>query len=60
MKNVGGVDRLIRLVVGAALVFWAVKSGSVWGYLGIIPLATALVGYCPLYLPLKITTRKKG
>jgi len=59
-KNMGTVDRSLRAVVGAALVIWAVVSGNPWGYLGVIPLATALVGWCPLYAPLKLSTRKQG
>jgi len=59
-KNMGTVDRSLRAVVGAGLVIWAVVAGNPWGYLGVIPLATALVGWCPLYAPLKLSTRKQG
>jgi len=50
MKNVGSVDKYLRIVVGAiliALVF--VGPQSPWGWIGIIPLATGLLGFCPLY-----------
>ncbi|MDH3355737.1 MAG: DUF2892 domain-containing protein [Chromatiales bacterium] len=57
-KNMGGIDRSLRLVVGAALVGWAVISGNLWGYVGIIPLFTALIGWCPAYLPFGIKTCK--
>jgi hypothetical protein len=49
-RNVGTVDRVLRIVVGVvllALVF--VGPQTLWGLIGIIPLATALVGFCPLY-----------
>jgi hypothetical protein len=55
-KNMGGVDRSLRLTVGAALVGWAVISGNPWGYIGLIPLTTALIGWCPAYLPFGIKT----
>jgi hypothetical protein len=59
--NVGGVDRILRIVVGLvliALVFVGPKT--LWGLLGIIPLATGLFRFCPLYYPLKIDTGKTG
>ena len=49
-KNVGSADRLIRIVVGLvliALVF--VGPQTPWGWLGVIPLATGFVSFCPLY-----------
>ena len=48
--NEGKVDRIFRVVVGAgllSLVFMGPQT--MWGYLGIVPLATGLVGVCPLY-----------
>ncbi len=58
--NVGNLDRAARLLVGIALV--ALASGGVigaWGYVGVIPLLTGIVGMCPLYsiLGLKTTSR---
>lgn len=49
-KNVGGIDRIVRLVAGAALVGLA-ATGTVgwWGWLGVVPLATAAIGWCPPY-----------
>jgi len=48
--NVGGIDRILRIVVGLLLLGLA-ASGTVgvWGYLGIVPLATGLLGWCPPY-----------
>lgn len=50
MKNVGGIDRILRIVVGLVLVGLA-ATGSVgwWGWIGVVPLLTAVVGYCPAY-----------
>ena len=49
-KNVGGIDKLLRILVGAALI-GVTLAGMLpaWGYLGIVPLATGLLGWCPLY-----------
>lgn len=54
--NVGGVDRVIRIVVGIALVVWAIVGGPVWAWIGVLPLATGLIGWCPAYLPFGIKT----
>ncbi|MCV2891932.1 DUF2892 domain-containing protein [Lentibacter sp. XHP0401] len=52
-KNVGGIDRILRIVIGAALIlgfFLNSANGYNWLYLiGIIPLATGLMGSCALY-----------
>lgn len=58
-RNMGSTDRLIRAVVGIVLLSLVfVGPQTAWGYLGLIPLATALVGYCPLYQLLRITTKR--
>ena len=48
--NVGGVDRILRAVIGLALIAltWAGTIG-VWGWIGVVPLLTAALGFCPLY-----------
>ena len=59
-KNVGNVERVIRIIVGLAvlsLVF--VGPQSPWGWLGLVPLATGLIGWCPPYSLLGINTCKK-
>lgn len=57
MHNVGGIDRVIRIVVGIALI-GATLAGAigVWGWIGILPLATGLVGMCPAYKLLGLNT----
>ena len=58
-KNVGGIDRILRIVVGLALIALAVTDiVGVWGYIGVVPLLTGLIGWCPAYLPLGIKTCK--
>jgi hypothetical protein len=48
--NVGGFDRIARIVVGLALV-GATLAGMLpaWGWIGVVPLVTGLFGFCPLY-----------
>lgn len=59
--NIGTVDRTVRIVVGLALILLAVSGTiGVWGYIGIVPLATAMVNFCPLYKLLGMSTRKSG
>lgn len=55
-SNVGGIDRILRIVVGLALVAWAVMGGPVWAWIGLLPLATGSIGWCPAYLPFGIKT----
>ena len=57
-SNVGGIDRILRLVVGLALVGWGVATQNWWGAVGIIPLFTAAIGWCPAYLPFGMSTCK--
>jgi membrane protein implicated in regulation of membrane protease activity len=56
-KNVGGIDRWIRIVLGLVLIGLA-ATGTVgwWGWLGIVPLATGAFGWCPPYAILGFNT----
>ncbi len=55
--NVGGADKIIRIVVGALLlVLAATGTLGVWAWIGIVPLATGLMGWCPAYSLLGIKT----
>jgi hypothetical protein len=54
--NVGGIDRIVRGVAGIALIAWALSGGPVWAWIGVVPLATAALGWCPLYAPFGIST----
>lgn len=57
LKNEGSIDRALRVVVGLAvlsLVF--VGPETAWGWAGLVPLATGLAGFCPLYSILGINT----
>lgn len=60
-KNMGTVDRVLRVVVGVAVLSLAfVGPESPWGYIGIVPLLTAAFGTCPLYTLLGISTLGGG
>ncbi len=57
MKNIGSIDRVLRIIVGLgviSLVFWGPRT--LWGWLGLIPLVTAVIGWCPLYAVLGVRT----
>ena len=57
--NMGSVDRALRAIVGLIVLSLAfVGPQSPWGYLGLIPLATAALGFCPLYSIFGISTHK--
>lgn len=48
--NVGGIDRIARIVIGLALIALTLTGTiGVWGWIGIVPIATAALGFCPLY-----------
>ena len=48
--NVGGIDRTLRIIIGIALLaLCAVPSVGLWGLIGIVPLATGLMRFCPFY-----------
>lgn len=60
-KNVGNVERIIRISAGAGILSLAfVGPQSPWAYLGIVPLATGLLGWCPPYALLGISTCGKA
>jgi hypothetical protein len=58
-SNVGGIDRIARIVIGAVLVILAATGKvGVWGWIGLLPLATGALGWCPPYSLLGINTCK--
>lgn len=57
--NVGGIDRILRVVGGLGLIAWALMGGPVWAWIGVVPLATATFSFCPLYPLLGISTCAK-
>jgi amino acid transporter len=58
-RNIGTVDRVIRMVAGATILSLAfVGPHTLWGLLGLVPLITAIVGWCPPYAVFGINTCK--
>ena len=56
-SNVGGIDRILRVVVGLVLIALAATGTvGVWGWIGIVPVATGLFRFCPLYSLIGIDT----
>jgi hypothetical protein len=58
-KNIGSIERIIRILAGLVLIALAATSTiGWWGWLGLVPLATGLMGWCPPYSLLGINTCK--
>ncbi|MDA3869453.1 MAG: DUF2892 domain-containing protein [Gammaproteobacteria bacterium] len=55
----GKTDRIARAIVGAGIVAGGVYFQSWWGAVGVIPLFTATIGWCPAYVPFGISSAKK-
>jgi Protein of unknown function (DUF2892) len=57
IQNVGTVDRVIRILAGSALIAASLLGYiGVWGWIGVVPLATGLFRVCPAYLPFGLST----
>lgn len=57
--NIGGIERIARIVIGLVMVALAATGQvGIWGWLGLVPLATGLSGWCPPYSLLGINTCK--
>ncbi|MBP6765268.1 MAG: DUF2892 domain-containing protein [Rubrivivax sp.] len=55
--NVGGIDRILRIVIGLVLIALTLTGTiGVWGWIGVVPLLTAAMGFCPLYTVLGFST----
>ena len=58
--NMGKTDRIVRVILGLGIVWAGFYQESWWGIVGIVPIVTAVTGYCPAYRPFKFSTRGKG
>ncbi|MBN2348662.1 MAG: DUF2892 domain-containing protein [Bacteroidales bacterium] len=56
--NVGTTDKIIRIILALIIGIAGFYFKSWWGLIGLIPLLTAIFGFCPAYLPFKISTCK--
>ncbi|MBW2296543.1 MAG: DUF2892 domain-containing protein [Deltaproteobacteria bacterium] len=60
-NNIGNIERIVRIVVGLAILsLTVVGPQSPWGLIGIVPLSTGIIGWCPPYAMLGISTCKKS
>lgn len=62
--NVGGLDRLLRVIVGVALIalalgYWPGVPAKTWAWIGVVPLLTAVLGWCPAYNLIGLNTCPK-
>ncbi len=58
--NIGTIDRILRIVTGLGLIAWGLITRNWLGALGLLPLVTGLIRFCPAYCPLGINTTGKG
>jgi len=57
--NVGNTDRIIRFVLGAVIIVVGFYFKSWWGVVGVVPIVTGLLNYCPAYNLIGVSTKKK-
>jgi hypothetical protein len=56
-KNVGSIDRVLRIIVGLGLISMVfVGPQTPWGWVGVVPLLTAFISFCPLYTLIGVRT----
>ncbi len=65
IKNVGSADKWVRYIIGLVLILWGalgLNGAAMWIVIviGLIPIITALIGWCPIYSIFKISTHKEG
>jgi hypothetical protein len=58
--NVGSADKVVRVVIGLVIIAIGVVYKSWWGAIGLVPLATVALGWCPLYAIIGVSTRKRA
>jgi len=57
-KNVGPIDKIFRILLGVAVIVFGLSVHSWLAIIGLLPILTAIVGCCPLYVPFGISTCK--
>ena len=58
-KNVGNADKMLRIIIGIAVIGAGVYYQSWWGAIGAIPLLTAVMNFCPAYAVIGLSTSKE-
>lgn len=59
-QNVGNADKIIRWIIGIVIAGLGIYFKSWWGLIAIVPIATALFSFCPLWAMLRVSTMKKS
>ncbi len=59
-QNIGTIDRILRIVIGLALIAYGIINHSWLGAIGAVPLLTAFIRFCPAYLPFGLSTVGKN
>lgn len=57
--NVGGADRIVRIILGLVIIVLGFIFKSWWGVIGFVPVITGLLNFCPAYTLLGVSTKKK-
>jgi len=57
--NIGPLDRALRLIIGLVILGLGYVNGSWWGLVGLLPILTAVIRFCPAYCPFKLNTGAK-
>jgi hypothetical protein len=58
-KNVGSVDKVIRIILGVVIITFGIYNQSWWGLVGLVPLFTAFITWCPVYSLIGVSTDRK-
>jgi hypothetical protein len=58
-KNVGSADKIIRIILGVTIIAYGIYNQSWLGLVGIVPLFTAFISWCPVYSLIGVSTNKK-
>ena len=58
-KNVGGFDRIVRILLGVMTLSVAIYYESLWGILGLVMLASGTIRFCPVYFPFNFSTHRE-
>lgn len=58
--NVGKTDKIVRILIGLGIGAAGYYYNSWLGLIGIVPIFTALINWCPLYVPFKLSTKKES
>ncbi len=60
MCNIGKIDKFLRVLIGFIIMGYGVYDKNFWGMIGLVPIATAAIDFCPLYAIFKINTGCKS